>query len=102
MYFLCSSIPVGKISFPANHLQENICEAMKAIVYRIPRGWRNIQSVHIKSVDSISLPVYNSLPPQPHFLLAMERKPALKRVKLTEVRMYTHNTKYRGSVRMIV
>ena len=78
---------MGRIGFPGSHLKENVCEAMKAIVHRIPRGWRNIQSVHIKSVDSMALPVFNSLPPEPQSLPSIEDGPKVKRVKLLEVRM---------------
>ena len=78
---------MGRIGFPDGHLKENICEAMKAITQHIPRGWRNIQSIHVKSVDSVALPVYNSLPPKPLSLSSVGEGPKVKRVKLTEVRI---------------
>ena len=64
-YYYCSSVPVGRVGFPAAHLSENMLEAMKGVVHCVPGGWKNIQAVHIKSVSSISLPVYNSLPLPP-------------------------------------
>jgi len=63
--FSSSTVPVGRIGFPSGSLSENVLEAMKGVVRYVPRGWKNIQAVHIKSVSSISLPVYNSLPLAP-------------------------------------
>lgn len=79
-----SSVPIGRVSFPAEHVVENICGAMKGVASKIPRGWSNIQSVHIKSTDSIALPVYNSLPPEPKSLPAVGEG-RIKRIKLEEV-----------------
>ncbi len=74
---------MGRVGFPASHVVENICEAMKAVVGRIPRGWTNIQSVHIKTVDSIALPVFNSLPPDPMSLPEVgKEEPLVKKVRL--------------------
>ena len=28
----------------------------------VPRGWNNIQSIHMKTAESVALPLYNSLP----------------------------------------
>ena len=50
---------------------ENITEGMRGVASKIPRGWRNIQSVHLKTVDSIALPLYNALPPQATLLPAV-------------------------------
>jgi len=35
------------------------------VVAKIPKKWNNIQALHIKTHNSISLPLYNSLPDQP-------------------------------------
>ena len=61
---------------------------MAGVVSKVPRGWRNIQAVNIKTVHSISLPVYNSLPPEPKLLPGIEEisaEPKTKRVKLEAV-----------------
>lgn len=89
MYFVVcvlhfSSIPVGRVGFPASHLVENICGAAKAVASRVPRGWNNIQSVHIKSIDSLALPLFASLPPEPKSLPALEDCPPVRRFKLDE------------------
>lgn len=60
---------------------------MKGIANRVPRGFRNFQSLHLKTVDSIALPIYNSLPPQPTKLPGVgeeDTAPVIKKIKLSE------------------
>ena len=58
---------------------------MSGVASKIPRGWRNIQVVNLKTVDSIALPVFNSLPPEPKLLAPIEEEgPKRKRVKLDD------------------
>ena len=61
-----SSLLIGREGFPAMHLGENVCVAMKVVANCIPRGWSNLQSIHVNSEDSIALPVNNSLPRNSH------------------------------------
>lgn len=79
----CSAVPIGRINHPVKHTVANVTSGMKTIATKIPRGWRNIQSVHVKTVDSISLPLYNSLPLQPTLLPDInEQSKRVKRVRL--------------------
>ena len=57
-------------------------KGMVGVASKVPRGWRNIQVVHLKTVDSIALPVYHSLPPEATLLATLP--PAEKRVKLSD------------------
>lgn len=60
---------------------------MKAISNRVPRGFRNLQSLHLKTVDSIALPIYNSLPPLPTKLPVVGEEgatPIVKKIRLDE------------------
>ena len=78
---------IGRLGQPAQHITENILAGVKAIADRVPRGFRNFQSLHLKTVDSIALPIYNSLPPQPTRLPGVgeeEAAPVIKRIKLDE------------------
>mmetsp|Transcript_23232 Transcript_23232/g.39940 ORF Transcript_23232/g.39940 Transcript_23232/m.39940 type:complete len:457 (-) Transcript_23232:364-1734(-) len=58
----CSAVKIGRESFTAEQLCENIVGSIDAIVHHIPRRWSNIRSLSIKATDSISLPIYNSAP----------------------------------------
>ena len=40
----------------------NIMDGVSEIAKIIPRGWTNIQSLNIKSSNSIALPIHTSLP----------------------------------------
>ena len=81
----CRAVPIGRIEYPVEHIIENVMKGMMGVISKIPRGWRNIQAVHLKTVDSIALPVYNSLPPEPQLLAPVEEGPKKKRVQLDDV-----------------
>ena len=44
---------------------ENVIGAVTGIAKNVPRGWKNIQSLSLKTSESISLPIYTSLPEKP-------------------------------------
>jgi len=58
----CSAVKIGKSHLSRDQIIQNIMECTDLIVDKIPKKWKNIQSIHIKSTDSISLPIYNKLP----------------------------------------
>jgi ribosome biogenesis protein UTP30 len=80
----CVAVPIGRIGYPVEHIVANIMRGMAGVISKIPRGWRNIQAVQLKTVDSIALPVYNSLPPEPKLLAPVNEEPKQKRVKLED------------------
>lgn len=41
---------------------ENILTVVPQVVDNIPKKWKNIQSINIKTSDSVSLPIFNALP----------------------------------------
>ena len=53
-----SSIKFGAISQTSKQLVANLQKALPAIVKRIQGGWSNIQSLHIKTSSSTSLPLW--------------------------------------------
>ena len=78
---------IGRLGQPAQHIAENILAGVKAVANKVPRGFRNFQSLHLKTVDSIALPIYNSLPPQPTRLPGVgeeEAAPVIKKIRLDE------------------
>ena len=80
----CRAVPIGRIGYSVDHIVANILKGMMGVISKIPQGWRNIQVVHLKTVDSIALPVYNSLPPEPKLLAPIEEGPKQKRIKLDD------------------
>ncbi len=41
---------------------ENIIAAITAAMEHTPKKWLNVQALHLKSVNSVALPVYQTLP----------------------------------------
>jgi len=60
----CSAVKIAKSSFTVEQIVQNILQSILIIVSKIPKKWNNIQSLHIKTKDSVALPIYNSLPEQ--------------------------------------
>ncbi|KAJ2960705.1 hypothetical protein NQZ79_g3906 [Umbelopsis isabellina] len=58
----CSAIKVGTTALSEQHIFENILAVVPQVVENIPKKWKNVQSINIKTSDSISLPIFNSLP----------------------------------------
>eukprot|EP00743_Colponemidia_sp_Colp-15_P003912 GILK01004221.1.p1 GENE.GILK01004221.1~~GILK01004221.1.p1 ORF type:complete len:264 (+),score=40.48 GILK01004221.1:50-793(+) len=57
----CCALRVAKTSFSKEEILANTLQAIDSAVDKIPRKWKNIQSIHIKTSDSIALPIYNAL-----------------------------------------
>lgn len=54
-----SSIKIGKMSQKPAQIVDNITMALPAIAKAIPGGWDNVQSLHIKTNSSVSLPIWS-------------------------------------------
>ena len=53
------SIRVGLASFTAVQVAENIKAVVEAMVEKfIPKGWRNIRSIHVKGPNTMALPIW--------------------------------------------
>ncbi|KAF9221528.1 ribosomal protein L1 [Gyrodon lividus] len=55
----CTSVKVGLLSQTPKQIQNNLETALPAIVGYIKGGWDNIQSLHIKTSTSVSLPIWS-------------------------------------------
>ncbi|TPX69033.1 hypothetical protein SpCBS45565_g02685 [Spizellomyces sp. 'palustris'] len=62
---VCNAVKVGTMTFEEEQLIENVMQAVSEIAKKIPKKWNNILSIHLKTTDSIALPIYNSLPDGP-------------------------------------
>lgn len=58
----CSAIRIAHTGMMPDEIITNIMEGVSEIAKIIPRGWTNIQSLNIKSSNSIALPIHTSLP----------------------------------------
>lgn len=55
------SVRIGKLSMPSEHLLQNCLTVCKYLGKHVPRGWKEIKALYIKTVTSVSLPIHNSL-----------------------------------------
>lgn len=54
----CSSVKIGLTSQGVSALTENAAQIIKQVVEKVPGCWDNIKCLHVKTPDSIALPVY--------------------------------------------
>ena len=59
---MCSTVKAGHTGMSRQHLVENIVSALDLVAELLPKKWQGIQAIHIKTHDSIALPIYHSLP----------------------------------------
>jgi ribosome biogenesis protein UTP30 len=60
-----SNLRIGRVNFEVDHIVDNIMVALSYMMNKENNPfveWENIQAVYIKTTDSVSLPLYNSLP----------------------------------------
>lgn len=57
-----SAIRIAHSGMSPEEIVTNIMDGVSEIAKIVPRGWTNIQSLNIKSSNSIALPIHTSLP----------------------------------------
>ena len=55
------SLRIGKLSMTSEQLVDNAVACMKGVTRRVPKGWRNLKALHLKTSESVALPIYNSI-----------------------------------------
>ncbi|CAN6467864.1 unnamed protein product [Victoria cruziana] len=58
----CSVVKVGKVSQKREEIIANVMAAIQGIVDVIPKKWDNVRSFHLKTMESLALPIYQVLP----------------------------------------
>ncbi|XP_021889600.1 putative ribosome biogenesis protein C8F11.04 [Carica papaya] len=58
----CSVVKVGKVSMGAKDVMENVMAAINGIAEIVPSKWGNIRSFHLKLLESLALPIYQTVP----------------------------------------
>lgn len=44
---------------------ENVAAAVKGAIEHVPRKWKNVQALYLKTADSVALPIYQTMPDLP-------------------------------------
>lgn len=80
------TVKIGRVSMTGQQLRENIEAAMAKITSLIPRGWGNVQALNVKTLNSVALPIFNSLPLPPTHLPQVGTERETKTVTLEPVK----------------
>lgn len=81
---VCTNVKVAHLGMSVEEMVENILVAMDNCAARIPKTWNGIQSISIKTSDSVALPIFNALAPLAK-LPPMMKAQALAKRKLADV-----------------
>ncbi|KAE8880170.1 hypothetical protein PF003_g35723 [Phytophthora fragariae] len=58
---VCNNVKVARLDMTPEQIVDNIMVAMNSCANLVPKGWNGVQSIGIKTSDSVALPVYNAL-----------------------------------------
>ena len=60
----CCAVQIATTAMDKDEITENVLKGMAEIANRIPKKWSNIQAVHMKTAESVALPLYQYLAPR--------------------------------------
>lgn len=55
-------VKIARTTFSKKQVLDNILGSIDDIVGKIPKKWKNVQAIYIRTHDSVALPIYNNLP----------------------------------------
>lgn len=58
----CSVVKVGRVSMKVEEIVENVVEGINGVVGFVPEMWEGVRSLHLRLLDSMALPLYQSVP----------------------------------------
>ncbi|XP_057807280.1 uncharacterized protein LOC131021960 [Salvia miltiorrhiza] len=58
----CSVLKVGKVEMEKDEIVDNVLDAIKGVIERVPKKWDGVRSLHLKFSDSVALPIYQAMP----------------------------------------
>lgn len=61
----CCDVKVARVSQTRDEIVENFVAVINGLASVIPRKWKNIRSLHMKSLESVALPLYQSITETP-------------------------------------
>lgn len=61
----CSVVKVGRVSQPRVEIIENVKAVIEGVSQQVPKKWENIRALFLKSLESVALPLFQSLPNMP-------------------------------------
>ncbi|KAJ7296685.1 hypothetical protein O6H91_01G162600 [Diphasiastrum complanatum] len=61
----CSMLKAARISQTRQEIMDNIMAAIQGAAEAVPKKWRNIRAIHLKTMESLALPLYQAMPDTP-------------------------------------
>jgi ribosome biogenesis protein UTP30 len=61
----CSVIKVARMSQSKEEIRENILAVINGAVEQVPKKWKGVQSIYLKTLESVALPLYRTVPGMP-------------------------------------
>ncbi|NXX44608.1 RL1D1 protein, partial [Tricholaema leucomelas] len=56
----CYTARIGHTGMKADEIQHNIIAAAEVIAKKLPKNWKNIKILHLKTLKSVALPIYTA------------------------------------------
>ncbi|KAJ3708922.1 hypothetical protein LUZ61_012627 [Rhynchospora tenuis] len=75
----CKGVRVGRVTMERKEVVENAAAAIEAAIRCVPKKWHNIRSIHIKSTESIALPIYEESEEEEHDEVDLEEEKGSKK-----------------------
>ncbi|KAM6299362.1 ribosomal L1 domain-containing protein 1 [Aegotheles albertisi] len=72
----CYTARIGHTGMKADEILDNIIAAAKVIAEKLPKKWKNVKILHLKTLKSVSLPIFTA---NISNLDELDREPSLKK-----------------------
>ncbi|NXY91343.1 RL1D1 protein, partial [Alcedo cyanopectus] len=72
----CYTTRIGHTAMKADEIADNIIAAAEVIAKKLPKNWKNVKILHLKTLKSVALPIFTA---NISSLNELDRQPALKK-----------------------
>ncbi|NXR58884.1 RL1D1 protein, partial [Rhadina sibilatrix] len=79
----CYTTRIGHTGMKVDEILENIIAAAEVIGNKLPKKWKNVKILHLKTVKSVALPIYNA---NVSNLDELDKEPSLKKSEVKKVK----------------
>ncbi|NXY48062.1 RL1D1 protein, partial [Ceuthmochares aereus] len=75
----CYTARIGHTGMKADEILDNIIAAAKVIAKKLPKNWKNVKILHLKTLKSVALPIYTA---NISNLDDLDKQPSLKKTEV--------------------
>ncbi|NXO87892.1 RL1D1 protein, partial [Sitta europaea] len=79
----CYTTRIGHTGMKVDEILENIIAAAKVIDNKLPKKWKNVKILHLKTLKSVALPIYTA---NMSNLDELDKQPSLKKSEVKETK----------------